>query len=268
MKHIALIVLAVMILCPAANATLVNGGFETGDFTGWAAIGDASVQSSSFGIIPTEGSVQAILSNAHDFLGGSSGYINPISGFSAVSSSELSTFLSLSQSYISDSILVPPLNDRGNLFGYGSAIQTNFYGNAGDTLSFDYNYLTSDGYNWDAAFLCLTSSDMTFVYKLAGNNPELMFTPPIVDSATVFANESGWLQFSFLLPDTDIYKLSIAVAQVSDNSYDSGLSIDNVHLRVPEPSTLLLLSSLPFFFLMMRKYLKANNLPPSKQPTN
>jgi hypothetical protein len=253
MKRSALIVLLVLFLCPAANATLINGSFETGNFTGWASIGDASIQSSSSGVTPTDGNFQAIITNAHEFWGGSSGYIDPISDFPAVGSSELSAFLSLSRSYISDSILVPPLNDRGNLFGYGSAIQTNFYGHAGDMLSLDYNYLTSDGYNWDAAFLCLTSPDMTFIYKLAGNNPELMLSPPIVDSATVFTHETGWLNFSLLLPNTNTYSLSIAVSQVSDNTYDSGAVIDNVRLSVPEPSTFLLLSWLPIAVFFIRR---------------
>jgi len=41
--------------------TLINGGFETGDLTGWQTIGDASVQTSSFGSGPTQVTYQAVL---------------------------------------------------------------------------------------------------------------------------------------------------------------------------------------------------------------
>jgi hypothetical protein len=45
-----------------ASAQLVNGGFETGNFTGWATTGNASIQTSAFGSGPTEGTFEALLS--------------------------------------------------------------------------------------------------------------------------------------------------------------------------------------------------------------
>jgi hypothetical protein len=38
-----------------------NGGFEAGDFSGWETIGATSVTDSSFGVDPTEGELQALL---------------------------------------------------------------------------------------------------------------------------------------------------------------------------------------------------------------
>jgi hypothetical protein len=46
------------------GGTLSNGSFSTGDFTGWSTIGNTSVVSSSFGISPTDGTYQALLSTA------------------------------------------------------------------------------------------------------------------------------------------------------------------------------------------------------------
>lgn len=44
------------------GGTLTNGLFSTGDFTGWSTIGNTSVVTAAFGISPTNGSYQALLS--------------------------------------------------------------------------------------------------------------------------------------------------------------------------------------------------------------
>src|SRR5262245_7754644 len=46
-----------------ASNRVVNGGFETGDLTGWSTIGDVSVQTSSFGT-PIQSKFQALITNA------------------------------------------------------------------------------------------------------------------------------------------------------------------------------------------------------------
>ena len=52
-------------LAPAlAHADLINGGFETGNFTGWQTIGDALVVDSSIGTAPAGGNYQALITNA------------------------------------------------------------------------------------------------------------------------------------------------------------------------------------------------------------
>src|SRR6266542_4734666 len=47
-----------------AQADLINGGFETGNFTGWKTIGDALVVDSSIGTAPGGGNYQALITNA------------------------------------------------------------------------------------------------------------------------------------------------------------------------------------------------------------
>jgi hypothetical protein len=42
----------------------VNGGFETGDLTGWSTIGDVSVIDASFGVTAPEGNFQALITTA------------------------------------------------------------------------------------------------------------------------------------------------------------------------------------------------------------
>ena len=46
------------------SGTLTNGLFSTGDFTGFSTIGDTSIQTSAFGINPTNGPYQALISTA------------------------------------------------------------------------------------------------------------------------------------------------------------------------------------------------------------
>jgi hypothetical protein len=46
------------------NGTILNGSFETGNFSSWSTIGNTSVVGSSFGISPTDGSYQAFLSTS------------------------------------------------------------------------------------------------------------------------------------------------------------------------------------------------------------
>jgi hypothetical protein len=46
------------------GGTITNGLFATGDFTGWSTIGNTSIQTSAFGVSPTNGTYQALISTA------------------------------------------------------------------------------------------------------------------------------------------------------------------------------------------------------------
>ena len=89
----------------------------------------------------------------------------------------------------------------------------------------------------------MVSSDLVFLEKLANNDPSVI-PPPLVGSSTVFENETRFETFSFTLPRTGIYILGIGVTGITDDSYDSGIIIDDFKVvSVPEPSTVILLGA-------------------------
>ncbi|NEO82377.1 hypothetical protein, partial [Moorena sp. SIO4G3] len=42
-----------------------KGGFESSDFTNWQTIGDARLETETFGISPTQGTYQALITNGN-----------------------------------------------------------------------------------------------------------------------------------------------------------------------------------------------------------
>ena len=96
----------------------INGGFETGDFTAWETIGDTSIETAEFGVIPTQGDFQALLTT----------------DFGSVSDDILENFLGLNSGDI-DGI------GNGDAT-QGSALRKTITVEAGDVLSFDFNFLT------------------------------------------------------------------------------------------------------------------------------
>ncbi|WP_424102805.1 hypothetical protein [Moorena producens] len=56
------LVSAATLLSANPALAIVNGSFETGDFTEWSTIGDTSIETAAFGSGPTDGDFQALLS--------------------------------------------------------------------------------------------------------------------------------------------------------------------------------------------------------------
>ncbi|BAY50012.1 peptidase domain-containing protein (plasmid) [Scytonema sp. HK-05] len=185
----------------SVNPTIINGSFETDDFTGWTTIGSTSIETSAFGTCPTEGTFQALLST----------------GGATFSDAIIETFLGLEAG---------SLDNLGNGdVTQGSAIRQTFTANAGDILTVDWNFLTNEGaqvfpHN-DFSFVSISSQS-----ELA----DTTFSSSVTSLTTQFFEETGFQTFSFTIPTTGTYTLGLGVADVGDDSIDSGLLIDNVTL--------------------------------------
>ncbi|MDJ0774078.1 MAG: pre-peptidase C-terminal domain-containing protein [Mastigocoleus sp. MO_167.B18] len=190
----------------ANNFLVDNGGFETGTFTNWQTIGDTSIETSNFGVIPSSGAFQALLTNGASDSGGS------------VIDSDLEQFLGLSSGAL-DNLANADVTE-------GSAIKQTFSAQAGDVLTFDWNFLTNettpDNFFNDFAFFSITP----FTTQLADTTYPLFAETFAGD----FNEETGYQNVSIAISQPGTYTLSFGVVDVGDNIVDSALLIDNIQV--------------------------------------
>lgn len=214
---LAILVLALIMPCDS-KAIVINGGFETGDFTGWTltpagyfpeyGIGSNEVVQSSYGVKPTGGIYQGLLTNG------------PGNSFSST----------------------------------GSAMRQTITATANDRISFDWNFFTNEipfiappsddsenAFNDTALFriLNLDSPSLSQTFVLAEAKKFLR-----APSETEFKWESGYQHFDYVLAAAGNYELLFEVYDVCDQEVNSGLLIDRVEqgrsTSVPEPTTLIM----------------------------
>ncbi len=173
-----------------------NGGFETG-FTAWKTIGDTTIQTAEFGVVPTQGKFQALLTT----------------GFGSVSDTTLENFLGLNPGDI-DGI------GNGDATE-GSALHKTIAVEAGDILSFDFNFLTNErtptNFN-DFAFVSIASNLLS---ELADTNSFFELSP------TRFSEETDYDNFTFEFSAAGTYRVGIGVVDSEDTAVDSGLLVDD-----------------------------------------
>ncbi len=205
----SLIGLASIFCSSPSQAAIINGGFETGNFNGWDTTGNTSTQTSAYGSGPTEGTYDALLSSTDG----------------AARPSDLESFLGLASG---------SLNSVNGQIAQGSAIQQTFTANAGQRLTFDWNFLTneatpSDNFN---SFSFVTIGSLS---KLADTSST--FFPSPASLFLSFYKETGFQSFSYTIPTTGTYTLGIGVANVGDPYNGSGVLVDNVALSTPSPTS-------------------------------
>lgn len=221
-----------------ARADFANGSFETGNFNDWQTIGNAQVIMNLGGITPPNGLFQAALSTAGNF-----GPTPP------VPAATLATFVGLPNAAALSALNSP--NPGGGAATEGSAIRQAITVNAGDVLSFRWNFLTVEStpdqtFN-DFAFVTITPAGGTSA-TLANtffNGGNFMPAP-----GTGFNEQTGYNNpvnngtFTFTFTQSGTFTVAVGVADVVDTAFVSGLLVDNFQVQgtaIPEPSTFALL---------------------------
>ncbi len=176
------------------NREVRNGGFENKDFNSWKTIGNASIQTAEFGIAPTEGDFQALITTA----------------LGTVNDTEIETFLGLNLGEID-------LIGNGDATE-GSALQKQVVVETGDILSFDFNFLTNE----------TTFDDFAFVSVIPNTNFELAdISSASVLSSTRFELETGYDNFTYEFTEAGTYNVGIGIVDVTDTAFESGLLVDD-----------------------------------------
>lgn len=205
-------------------ASISNGSFES-NFTGWTTIGNTGIET-AFGGGPTEGTYQALITNSS----------------SSVADSDLETFLGLQAGSLFDLGNGIPTN--------GSAIKQTFTANAGDVLTFDWNFLKNQ--EPDPIF-----NDFAFVSLNSLSTLASPLTSSLVPFSA-FEQQTGFQAASFTIPTTGTYTLGLGVVNVTDTAGDAGLLVDNFSVKpVPETSSvlgMLVVGTLGTWLLLKRKY--------------
>ena len=205
------IVMGLSMATTSSASIITNGSFESG-LSSWSTIGDVSVETSAFGSGPTDGVSQVLITT----------------GTGSVSDSDLEAFLGLFAGTL----------DAISPYDYvieGSAIKQDISVQLGDTLTFDWNFLTDDSVG-DFAFYTVAPAAI----ELANDTDSLL-----VGSSTSFGWETGFGTVSLVMPATGTYTLGFGVVDVMDGDFDSALLVDSISgtSAVPEPATLLLLGT-------------------------
>lgn len=190
-----------------STSGIENGSFETADFEDWNTIGDTSIETKDLGIFPTEGTYQALITSGESDAGGS------------VIDSDLEEFLDLASGSLDNFV--------GSDAYEGSAIKQTLTLEAGDVVSFDWNFLTDENtpdtdYN-DTAFLSVNG----FTLELADTGSDF------IDANNVdgFNEQTDFQTLTFTVAKAGTYTMGFGVVDVGDDNFDSGLAIDNITVQ-------------------------------------
>ncbi len=214
------------LVCGNAHAQILNGNFNSG-LTSWTSVGDA-------GIVSGAARVTTASSEFEDDFPATAGAFN-ISGTSAaLGGGALEFAVGLSATGLDLSV--------SNTAFEGSAITQTFNVTAGDTLSFNYNFLTNEGTFLDYAF-----------YTVNGTKFNLAQVANATSASSSFAFETGLLTASHVFTTTGAVTLSFGVVDIGDFGVTSALDLDNVTVvtAIPEPSTYAALLAVGIFAVVV-----------------
>lgn len=210
------IVSSALAMAFAGNAMAVtNGSFNDG-LNGWSALGDVNLQAGA--ILMTTASV-----DFEDDFPEAAGAFNA-SGNAAAEVAVVGG--------VEDFIGIPlGALDSNEQFAFeGSVLKQTFNVNAGDTLSFNWNFFTNE---------TSTGADYAFV-SINGALTTLATPLDAANSSLPYAYTTGFQTFSQTFDAASSVTLAFGVVDVNDYNVTSALWFDNVALNVavvPEPET-------------------------------
>jgi hypothetical protein len=254
MKRVLFTAIAILasLLPTTAKAAIINGSFENG-LDDWQTIGDYrvdSAQGNSQAFLSTAfNEVISVDSNGQEIRGGNA---SPVTFITGVAENSLEGFLGVSQ-FFGDSSLTNSIE--------GSAVKQTFAANAGETVSFSWNFLTNEAVGDNAnsnfndfAFVTLSDNSQNLFFRLADTTTEFL-----ASSNPSFFEETGFQTFSYTLPTGGEYTLGIGVVDVGEPTVISGLLIDDVQASpqaIPETNSavsLLLLAAMGGVYILKRR---------------
>ncbi|MCW5963860.1 MAG: hypothetical protein KIT83_07470 [Bryobacterales bacterium] len=222
-----------LLLTSGAFASFINGGFESGDLTGWNSLGSASV------------------SGPVDYIDEGAGILSPDSGnFSArlisqgATAEQIATQMGITLEELQATNLDPDTGDPTTAT-VGSLIWQTVTVNAGDVLQFRWNFVERDymPYNDWAFYGIALNGDPAQVTTFAS-----LFTVGPDGGATI----NGWTTLTVNIQQSGTYTFYFGVVNAFDEELDSDLWIDGAYAgddppaptgEIPEPGTFVLLAS-------------------------
>ena len=233
------------------DITITGPDTTLSQFVNWESIGDVSIETSQFGFGPGAAPSQVLLDL----------------GSSAVSRAELETFLGLPAG---------TLNGLGSgTADEGSAIATTFSAQTGDTVSFDWNFVTNNVGTFAADdFVFVTLTGVTTAQLADSNDLGLVSNPdsfenfPRIGFFSGSDAATGLQSFATNIPADGDYTLGIGLVRQTLSNGNSVALIDNV---LPEPTLIAdesLLATTPALILRAGETTLQNmaNLPQLNQP--
>ncbi len=244
---------------------ILNGGFEN-NFNSWETIGEVNITTADFGIEPTQGEQMAFLSTAFNEVVGLDTSTTPfteISGGAAVIAEFISNFpnlpefLGLPSGFLGGSSLqslvdefsagILTEDDPQPVPIEGSGLQQTFSAGLGDTLSFDWNFLTNESVGTAAVEDNTFPFFNDFAFVSVRTDSGLVFIEPLADTQSIFSDtepdnffdkETGFGTFEYLVPTAGEYTVGFGVVDVSiDGTGErvSALLVDDVEVAATQP---------------------------------
>ena len=213
------VTLSICIVQTCSGSVVVNGGFETGDLSGWSSIGAVTIEDASLGFTPQEGTRYGLI-QSHE----------PLSTSASVSN--LESFFGLTLGTIQGLSSEPVLQ--------GSGLAQTVSVSAGDILTFSFNFATNNDVIPDDLF-----NDFSFfsaapsVTKIADTFSSFGPSP-----SPFFAVATGFQSISYTFPTSGDFTIGFGVVDVGDQFFNSAIVLDSVSIStvvgpaVPEPSSM------------------------------